>query len=237
MHGKLSRIGLIFKAFFPVLQVAPLVTAFVLVCNNPFFPPTGNPPVVKGPRSTPQGVMQQLKIAYENRRIDLYMDLFSTAHDFRFYVSPVYAADPSPTGYKARFGNPCETVDTMCHYIKQNINDSCFNFWRYDEEIQSAQGLFQKSTHITFQTSPNLVDSIRYIVNGRNETTNVEAIMPSGGTIIIDGIPDYSDSTQPFAYQYPIDIGKQVFYLERDPETPGLWVIQKWFDLGEATGN
>jgi hypothetical protein len=29
------------------------------------------------------------------------------------------------------------------------------------------------------------------------------------------------------------DIGEQVFYLERDPENPELWVIYKWFDMSQ----
>jgi hypothetical protein len=33
---------------------------------------------------------------------------------------------------------------------------------------------------------------------------------------------------------YIIDIGVQVYYLEKDPRNPSLWVIAKWFDLGTA---
>lgn len=216
---------------------APVIAVLMVLCDDPFFPVTGMPPLVKGPRSTPQGLVQQLINAYENRRIDLYMDLFSPAHDFRFYVSPVFAADNSANGYQARFGaRPCEPVDTMCHYVKDNINDSCFNYWTYDEEMQATEGLFQKSTQITFSAPPFFAGNIRFIVNGGGDTTNVEVVM-DGGAIVVDGTPDYSDPTQPFAYEYTIEIDKQVFYLERDPDSPELWVIQKWFDLGTATGN
>jgi len=217
-------------------RAVPMLAVLLLLCDNPFFPSTGTPPVVKGPRSTPQGVIHQLINAYENKRIDLYRELFSSARDFRFYVSKVFAEDNSPDGYKAKFARPCELVDTMCQYIKSNINDSCFFYLTYDEEMQAAEGLFQKSTQITYQGSPTFAAQTRYIVNGNGDTTHVEVVM-RGGTITVVGIPDYADPYQPFAYEYPIDIQEQVFYLERDPDSPDFWVIQKWFDLGTATGN
>jgi len=211
----------------------PLLAALLLFCDNPFFPATGDPPVTSSQRSTPQGVLRQLINAYGAQRIDLYMDLFSPTHDFRFYVTPYLTEEE----YRARFGpRPCEPVDSMCLYVKNNINDTCFYYWNYDEEIQGAQNMFQKATQITFVESPTYSNHIRYITNGKNETTNVEIVM-QGGRIEVTGEIYYDSLGQRSAYLWPIDIYEQVFYLERDPESPNLWVIQKWFDLGTATGN
>jgi len=96
--------------------------------------------------------------------------------------------------------------------------------------------MFQKATQITFVESPTYSNHIRYITNGKNETTNVEIVM-QGGRIEVTGEIYYDSLGQRSAYLWPIDIYEQVFYLERDPESPNLWVIQKWFDLGTATGN
>jgi hypothetical protein len=207
--------------------------AALLFCDNPFFPKTGIPPVTSAMRSTPQGVIRQLINAYEARRIDLYTDLFSTAHDFRFYVSPAFAVD----GYTARFGaRPCEEVDSMCRYVKNNINDECFYYWTYAEEIMGAQNLFQKATDISFVSTPTYADEIRYITDDNNDTVNVEVVM-RGGTIDIQGGVYIDSANQRCVDEYPVDIYEQVFYLERDPQDNSLWVIKKWFDLGTSTGN
>ena len=186
-----------------------LLAGLLLFCNDTFFPPTGTPPVINSQRGTPQGVLRQLINAYETQRIDLYTELFSTS-DFRFYVSHVFAFDPK--GYQVRFGGrPCEPIDSMCLYVKNNVNDSCFYYWTYDEEIQRAERLFQNVAGITYVGSPTYADVIRYIVNGNGETTNVEVVM-RGGYIYVQGIsyPCESDSTQRCAYEFPIDIQEQV---------------------------
>ena len=216
----------------------PLLAALLLFCDNPFFPATGDPPVTSSQRSTPEGVLRQLMTAYKDQRIDLYMDLFSSAHDFKFYVAHVFAFS-DPKGQALFAGKTCELIDSMCLYVKNNINDTCFYYWNYDEEIQRTEILFQKSSGIDYVGSPTYADSIRYIVNGNNETTNVEVVM-RGGTIYYFTLPEPCDTANPYQLcvdEWPIDIYEQVFYLERDPESPNLWVIQKWFDLGTATGN
>jgi hypothetical protein len=105
--------------------------------------------------------------------------------------------------------------------------------------MRSAEHLFAQATQITFLSSPTYADAIRYIVNGAGETTNVEVVM-RGGTIDVQGVAYPCDTATPnqlCADEFPIDIADQVFYLERDPASPNLWVIFKWFDLGTATGN
>ena len=75
-----------------VLLGAIIAFMAFLSCYNPFFPPLGLPVNNNGStlRSTPQGVIQQLNNAYNNKDIDLYKDLFSQQQDFRFYVAPSF---------------------------------------------------------------------------------------------------------------------------------------------------
>jgi len=199
----------------------------LLSCNNIFFPDTGSP--LSGTlRNTPQGVVQQLILAYKNQRIDLYTDLFSSTKDFRFYVSPSFASEYNNGKPDSK---PLEVIDTMYQYVVQHGISSC-NYWTYTEEIQIHTNLFSKSSQITFATQP-VINQIRYMTNSNGDTTNVEIVIQDGEIDILSEIY-YDAEYNRYADEYIIYIDTQVFYLERDPDDNSLWVIQKWFDLGTA---
>jgi hypothetical protein len=199
----------------------------LLSCDNIFFPKTGQP--ISGTlRNTPQGIVQQLLLAYKNQRIDLYADLFSTNKDFRFYVSPSFASEYNNGKPDSK---PLEVIDTMYEYVVQNGISSC-NYWTYNEEIQIHTKLFSRASQITVDPAPNIFQ-IRYITNSNNDTTNAEVVIKDGTITILDEIV-YDAENNRYADQYIINIDTQVFYLERDPNDNHLWVIQKWFDLGQS---
>jgi hypothetical protein len=196
-------------------------------CFNPFFPPTDVPPVNltstnNSLRSSPQGVIKQLIDAYQKKDFEFYQDLFSVNKDFRFYVSPAFTYEHTdPT---------CERVDSMCHYIIGR-GLSCLNYWTYSEELKSHTNLFERAEKISLTLNGIDPGNIRYIVNDHYETTNVEVIV-DGGSLSIEHPIEYDQQGNPFQYKDQVDnIGVQVFYLEKDPQNPDLWVIFKWFDL------
>ncbi len=213
----------IIRLFPRFLLKETLLCSIVLLfsCFNPFFPPTDAPPGVNSLRSTPQGVILQLVKAYQQKDIDLYRDLFSTSHDFRFYVQPDYTY--------SNVASACEQVDTMCSYIK-NKGLNCMYYWTFDKELQSHQKLFERAEQINLTCSSINDGDIRCIVNGQHETTNVEVIL-SGGYLEISEKIMIDKNGYPYQNNYTLEFNVQVFYLERDPQTPGLWVIWKWFDL------
>jgi hypothetical protein len=200
----------------------------LLSCDNIFFPSTGKPLSGGTLRSTPQGILQQLILAYQNQRIDLYSDLFSTSKDFRFYVSPSFASEYNNGQPNSK---PLEIIDTMYEYIIQHGISSC-NYWTYNEEIQIHTNLFTKSSSITFAPQPSILQ-IRYMTNNNGDTTNVEVVIKDGEIDIFSEIY-YDSENNRYEDKYVINIDTQVFYLERDPNNNRLWVIQKWFDLGSA---
>jgi hypothetical protein len=201
-----------------------ILCLLLLSCDNIFFPNTGTPLPGGTLRSTPQGVVQQLILAYTNQRIDLYSDLFSPAKDFRFYVSQSFASEYNNGKPDSK---PLENIDTMYQYIVQQGLSSC-NYWTYSDEIQIHTKLFSQMSQITFTSQPNIYQ-IRYMRNSSGDTTNIEVVMTDGVIDMYSLV--YYEGSDRFSDHYTINIEKQVFYLERDPADNRLWVIQKWFDL------
>jgi hypothetical protein len=217
----------IFKRKNQLLSVM-LIYIVSLSCFNPFFPPTGNPPVnsnksVNTLRSAPAGVLRQLNDAYQKKDKDLYKDLFSVQQDFRYYVLPGFSS--------SNFITTCERIDTvLCPYIASK-NLTCLNYWTYTEEMKSNAHLFDEAEQITLICSGIDPSDIRYIVKENRETTNVEVIL-RGGALTIEGKTYFDNQGNALQDYYEVaDIGQQVFYLEKDPQNSSLWVIQKWFDL------
>jgi hypothetical protein len=197
-----------------------------LSCYNPFFPPMGLPLSNNGAtlRSTPQGVIQQLNNAYNNLDIDLYKDLFSQQQDFRFYIAPAFDSCTHVVS--------CEIVDSTCHEILSKEGLTCLKYWTYTQEMESHTSMFAKAEAISLNISPLNNQDIRAITSGNGETTGVEIIVRGGSLNITENIMDESGDY----YQNVDELGdikEQVFYLERDPQNSALWVIKKWFDLGQ----
>ena len=74
------------------LWLSVVVLCLSIGCYNPFLPPIGTPPAKNNARSTPSGVINQLKNAYETRNVNLFKTLLSPT--YRFYISQSYSVDP-----------------------------------------------------------------------------------------------------------------------------------------------
>ncbi len=202
-----------------VLLLAGLLLIANLSCDSLFLPQTGVPEEAPSLRATPQGTIEQLIRAYEDKRIDLFIDLLPKNKTFRFYVSPDYSA-----AYVASKGPDAtlERVDSQYCYVKAGS----YYYWGYDDEIARHRNLFSLAQEINFTELP-IVDprDFRYTVTAENETTMVEVKM-TAGELCID-LPDQIYCTQREGQM-------QVFLLERETGTvpeEKLWVIRNWFDL------
>jgi hypothetical protein len=200
----------------------------MLWCDNPFLPRTGEPLKADTGRKTPAGVIQQLYRSYETRQINLFMDLFSAEKDFRFYVSPSFE-----TVYSLEHGSAVtENIDSSFSYAYAKLTDkkgACY-YWTYDDEIQIHNNMFSQAVGIQFNVMPQPVDSgsIRYFT-GQNGTQYAEVVV-QGGQLQLTAKTPFDRVVD----DYFIDIGVQVYYLEKDPQNQSLWVIAKWFDFGTA---
>ena len=141
-----------------------VVAALFCGCFDPFFPPAGVPLSVGSGRSTPAGVVQQLFRAYETRQINLFMDLFSPAKDFRFYVSPSFQADYA----KERGGSATlETIDSMFSYVRQTLGITEMYYWTYDDEIELTGNMFTQAEDIIYSLPPQPIDTNAINYSGR----------------------------------------------------------------------
>jgi hypothetical protein len=206
----------------PLLSAATCAAAGALIflpfCRNPFFPHIGKPDDASLLRSTPSGVIKQLVNSYEQRRPDLFEALLPAT--FRFYVSPTFVTTYQSSG--KYYVNPAETRDTLLQHIGAF---PYYYYWTHDVEVESHRKLFSQALSIRFTLPFNVnPGNFRYIINGNNDTTNVEVLMMDGKIALeldMGGGDIEVDS---------IWIDKQVFFLERDADN--LWVIRKWYDFG-----
>ncbi|MBD3316847.1 MAG: hypothetical protein GF344_13755 [Chitinivibrionales bacterium] len=209
-----------------------LAAVVVMSCVNPFFPPEGLPRESGRLRSTPLGAVLQLKTAYEKKSIGLFQDLFARDKSFRFYVASSLASQFS--GIVA-----AEKIDTAY----TNVAPGVYHYWGYDLEMRVHRRMFSQVRRIDFVVPPSFYeqlfvadvnievdtigvdsvgDSVSFRIQRTYDTTKVEVPM-YGGTmefVMEDGSKE------------EVGIGRQVFCVVPDPEDPSLWVIDKWFDLG-----
>jgi hypothetical protein len=218
-----------------ILRLSLVVSAMILLtalsCRNPLFPATGTPSGGGRYRSTPEGTIRQLLTAYENKRIELYRDLFSSRKDFRFYVPPSLVAE-----HQGRVNR--DTIDTQCITIS-----GVYHYWDYDREILAHQRLFSNVEKIEFIVPPYYTDeNFEYKISVTTDTLGIDTV----GDTLQPRIRQQFDTTNveiriwggqmrvalPDGKVEEAYIGQQVFYLSRDPDNDSLWVISKWFDLG-----
>lgn len=189
-----------------------------LSCENPFFPDTGTPQKTFSFRSTPEGVLKQLILSYESKRLDLYKELLSDS--FQFYVAPSFISS-----YATKYVYEFEGADPNLTFV----SGTKFYYWTKKEEEESHRKLLQdgdgKVKEIRYISSP-VVSKIRYKTID-NDTVNVE-MMITGGELLIQL------SSMLLTREYLIAIEKQVFWLERDKTDDKLWVIRKWYDMSNA---
>jgi hypothetical protein len=209
------------------LSLGFAIAAIVLSCDNPFLPRTGEPLKVDTGRQTPAGVIQQLYQSYETRQINLFMDLFSPTKDFRFYVSPSFQTDYAQTSG----GSNVENIDSSFFYAYHHVLDGKAYYWTYSDEIQIHNNLFSDAVDIRFTQMPLPIDSNSIYYFAGPDGTQYAEVVVTGGEWQITAKTPYDQVVD----DYYIDIGVQVFYLEKDPRNSSLWVIAKWFDLGTAS--
>lgn len=190
-----------------------------LSCDLLLFPQTGLPEKALSLRETPQGTVEQLIRAYEDRRIDLFTDLLPENKTFRFFVSPDYSA-----AYVASRGTDAmiERVDSQYNYVKAGS----YYYWGHEPEVAKHRNLFNMAEDIEFSEEP-IIDpkDFRYTVDDQGETTHVEVKMTSGELCV--GVFDSTYCTDKEGQM-------QVFLLERENDrfsNEKLWVIRDWFDL------
>lgn len=201
-------------------RFAWLLPCLLLIsCDLLLFPQTGLPEKALSLRATPQGTIEQLIRAYEDRRIDLFTDLLPDNKTFRFFVSPDYSA-----AYVASRGPDAmiERVDSQYQYVKAGS----YYYWGHETEIAKHRNLFSMAEDIEFTEQP-IIDpkDFRYTIDEQGETTHVEVKMTSGELCI--GLSHEIFCTDKEGQM-------QVFLLERENDRfsdEKLWVIREWFDL------
>lgn len=206
------------------LIVALIIMNGLFFCENPFFPTTGKPDKSFSARSTPEGLLDQLINAYEQKRLDLYKELLSDS--FQFFVAPSFiSSNEAMSSYQAKYKFEPQGPDTMLSYT----TETKYYYWRKEQEITSHKNLFSddggKMKEIGFSPRP-FVSKLRYITNSDGDTVNAEML-------ITDGELQIKISTKEFF----IPMVKQVFLLERDKKSNELWVIRKWYDLSNVTSD
>jgi hypothetical protein len=183
-------------------------------------------------------VVNQLIKSYENRRIDLFRDLFSPAGTYRFYISRSYIIE-----YVSN--NSAIVPEQITAPLVADISPGSYYYWTYVDEIKKHEKLFEAVEDIQFTVRPAIpLNGIQYLVTARKETlssaivadtlqvTTRTVLDTTGATVILRDGEITITASQYFSEPAKVAIETQVFYLARDPADSLLWVIDKWFDLG-----
>jgi hypothetical protein len=192
-----------------------------LSCDNPFFPETDKPLIVKPQRSTIAGVLAQLYQSYEQRRLDLFETVLTSDSTFRFYVTPNFDVSQSKyTGW-----NRPELPDSFMKYVAPAL----YYYWDYAVEIQRHKKMFQTADIITFQSKP-VIFNVNYITDTITNDTVMAEVQTQGGVFEVA----VNDPDANMLIKYEIGVQTQVFLMElRVVGDNKLWFIRKWYDLGQ----
>ena len=204
------------------VSAAAACLAFILYTScDLMMPPTGLPEDGPNLRSTPRGTIEYLFRAYENQRIDLFMELLPRDGSYRFFISPdysdVYAATNSTDARSASI------EDGEYHYITPGN----YRYWNQNSEIIKHRRLFDMADEITFTHPPDVYineHDFRYTIDDNGDTLRVELRIISVELCV--GVRDTLYCTP--------NRQTQVFLLEREADGRTgnkLWVIKDWFDL------
>lgn len=212
------------------LTALMVLAGLLCLCKNPFLPPTGVPVNDIQLRETPAGVIKQLEIAYEQKRIDLFTELL--LQNFRFYIEPE-TEEILSRPYVSADDSLRNNLSLYPYIAISNVQR--FHFWGFASEKKSHEKLFREAETIIFVNSLS-PDEPRYFVDTLYnadstvmslDTIRAEVVVPTGGRFEIS-VPEIRP--EPF----DVDVGTQVFYMIPDPADKKLWVILKWFDLGQG---
>lgn len=176
----------------------------LIFCRNPFSPSKGAP--TSSGSDSPQTLLEDLKLAYNLRDIDLFKELLSD--DFKF----VFNLDTSITDLK-RF--VAEDID----------NDGQLEYyWGKDREIRSHENMFNQTKSI--ELSFIVPDSSQWTIWLDPETGDTNGVYIEVSNIILD-LTTNSD------YHYRVDQARQKFgFIDESVDTTPKWTIGEWHDEG-----
>jgi hypothetical protein len=233
-----------------------LMALLIMACDNPFLPPTGAPLQslsLRSSRTTPEGVIEQLLLAYESRRLESFIVLLSPAN-FRFYI-PVSVASQ---------------LDKIDGSRIETVRDSTFLPWwngseyvyvSFAEERRIHQNLFTQADELSFVVKPQkTAKRVFETIIGYDTTLGFDTLRgcgdandcidlgtpQPGDTIVLDTlITPLLDTTLVVLEYSPselmvrasrwgriaqsFELGRQVFYLAKGSD--GLWEIRRWYEL------
>lgn len=120
---------------------AAVVLTILCTCRNPFLPQTGAPLENQYLRRTPEGLLRQLEISYNRKRLPLFRDLFFE-RAFRFYipqtvVGQLQSIDKSKTEIVS---------DTTFAFVPGDV----YTYLTFKEEMDIHRNLFRNAEDITF---------------------------------------------------------------------------------------
>ena len=200
-----------------IVSTTLLIFIITLQCKNPFLPPIGLPDMQTSPRSTPQGLLDQLIDAYESRSIELFVDLLPKDGTFRFFVAPDFFSE-----YNAKYRQLSEPRDTRLMFIGQS---DYYLYWTQDDEIERHKRLFSNATDIDFKEKP-AIESVREFVDKGDSLAELK---------LIGGVLEVSRFKELYTVEiFIVQISEQVFLIKK--EADGLWVIIKWYDFSTGAG-
>jgi len=219
-------------ASFTKISIPVIVSAVLFsFCFNPFAPPTGVPDLDSSLRKTPEGVIKQLVNSYESMRLDLFSDLFGpTGEGFKYYI-PLSAVENLTKLNQIAL---VEVIDTALPFIDSG---TVFDYVTFGSEFEIHRNLFL-ADRITF-IERLIPDSIEYIISRKvnDSVTSIDSLgfdtvaaVVRTREALLEISAEILEQTQGERTQ-DFNIGKQVFYMIRDPRDRNLWIISKWFEL------
>ena len=206
----------------------PFITGFLIFlinCYNPFFPKIITPPQEENLLSTPEGVIKQLQISYENKQLDLFKQLIYSDSLFRFYIQHnIYKKQNLETIDKIN-----RTVTLELDYAK--IPQTEYWYLTSTQEIDIHKKLFNRDNEIEFLKGLQIKDKVLKLdsSDNRDEPDSLYILSIEKPVIQISSpviYEVYGTRSKSF------DVGEQTFVVKKaHVDGEQLWKILYWFEL------
>ncbi|MGD9199971.1 MAG: hypothetical protein PVI26_00270 [Chitinispirillia bacterium] len=175
--------------------------------------------------STPEGVIKQLQISYENKQLDLFKELIYSDSHFRFYIQHnIYKKQNLKTIDKIN-----RTVTLELDYAK--IPKTEYWYLTSTQEIDLHKKLFNRDNEIEFLKGLQIKDKELKLdsSNSRNEPDSLFILSIEKPVIQISSPVIYEEfGTRSKSF----DVGEQTFVLKKTKVNGDeLWKILYWFEL------
>lgn len=233
-----------------------LFTLLWVSCDNPFLPPIGEPIEsfsLGSSRATPEGAIEQLLLAYESRRLETFIVVLNPA-TFRFYIPVSVASQLDKID-----GSRIETVRDSTFLPWWNGSEYVYLSFAEERRIhqnlfsQADELSFvvkpQKTAKRVFETIIGYDTTFGFdTLHGCGDASDCvqSGTLRSQDTIVADTLITALLDTPLVVLEYSpselmvrasrwgrtaqsFELGRQVFYLARDPA--GLWEIRRWYEL------